>query len=162
MIRRYYRQSNEEYSRNLINRRDLAELSILCVDDVEENLLVLRRMLKIIGVNDVRIATTGTEALGIVEDRAPDIIITDLWMPGMNGFVFAQAVAAVPRIPEIRLIALTADTMAVENRACLKIFEQILVKPATIMKLSEVISSRPAFNPHRLQDLNRQSEICSA
>ncbi|WP_317200971.1 response regulator [Janthinobacterium sp.] len=70
-------------------------LRVLIVDDDSFQLEVLRDMLDTLGVADVELATGGQGALAALgADRgAPDLLICDLHMPGMNGFQFMESVA---------------------------------------------------------------------
>src|SRR5208282_88622 len=58
---------------------------ILVVDDDEGVRSFLETMLKMEGYQ-VQTATNGTEALDMVRQRAPDVVITDLMMPGTGGY----------------------------------------------------------------------------
>lgn len=136
----------------ILESRRFGEMSVLCVDDIKANVLVLRHLLKAMGVSDVRVAQSGPAALEQVEERAPDVIITDLWMPEMNGIEFANAVVSVRRIPEIRIIALTADMEAAKKGGGMEVFEQVLEKPVTIGKICQALC-RPLYLPHDQRDV---------
>jgi DNA-binding NarL/FixJ family response regulator len=56
-------------------------------------------------------ATTGTAALAMVLETAPDVAVIDISLPGMNGLELAQRLAAAS--PEVKLLALTVH----EDRA---------------------------------------------
>jgi signal transduction histidine kinase len=62
-----------------------ANTSILIVDDVAENLQILRARLRLKGYL-VREAKSGLEALLDVEQHVPDLILLDVQMPEMDGF----------------------------------------------------------------------------
>ena len=117
----------------------LEAMKILCVDDIKVNVVVLKHLLKAIGVADVRTAQSGEEALEKIADYAPDVVITDLSMPGMSGIELARKIASVQRVRPIRIIALTADTLAAGEASGIEIFEQVLEKPATIAKICQAL-----------------------
>lgn len=61
--------------------------SILLVDDDEDTVNVMRRILEPM-FHTVFVAANGEEALNSLYDHAVDLVITDLLMPGMDGFDF--------------------------------------------------------------------------
>lgn len=123
-------------------------LSVVCVDDIPMNLRVISLMLKGAGVGTVRSARSGEEAMKLIEESVPDILITDLWMPGMHGAELAAKVKKNPRFSNVRLVALTADADA-SSSFDLSIFEKVIEKPLSTKKLRSVISvwsSSPFIN----------------
>lgn len=80
------------------------DFTLLCVDDEANILASLKRLFRPAGYR-VLTATSGEEALALLEKEAVDLIISDMRMPGMNG---AQVLAAVrARWPETVRILLT-------------------------------------------------------
>jgi putative two-component system response regulator len=80
----------------------------MVVDDTEENIDILVESLG--NEFDVRVATDGQSALDQVADEAPDLILLDIMMPGMDGYQVCsrlKASAATRSIPIIFLTALT-------------------------------------------------------
>ncbi len=60
---------------------------VLIVDDEEEVLEMLKSAI-LMGEQDVEVATakSGVEALLMIGERKPDLLVLDIMMPGMNGF----------------------------------------------------------------------------
>jgi CheY-like chemotaxis protein len=77
---------------------------ILVVDDVDTIARVYTRFLDRQGF-EVRIAFNGEEALDIWERFKPDLVISDIKMPKMNGFELANALRK--RNPEQKIILMT-------------------------------------------------------
>ena len=77
---------------------------ILCVDDNEQDLSVLKFMLVTNGYR-VLSAITGKEAIGIFADNLIDLVLADFSMPEMNGDQLAKEIKTLK--PEQRLILLT-------------------------------------------------------
>src|SRR6185436_12885820 len=59
--------------------------NILVVDDTPQNVKLLADVLSFRGYR-VETATSGEEALGVIAERLPDIVLLDVMMPGMSGY----------------------------------------------------------------------------
>jgi two-component system NtrC family response regulator/two-component system nitrogen regulation response regulator GlnG len=78
---------------------DPARASVLVVDDQSELAQMLAAMIKRDG-HEVRVATSGLAAVAAVEQRVPDLVLTDLGMPGMSGLDLADALhERWPKLP---------------------------------------------------------------
>ncbi len=85
---------------------------VLIVDDEPNLLRALEMRLRAAGY-DVRTARSGTEALVRLAESAPDLIISDIRMPGMDGYALARTLRESPGTGLIPIIFLTAkDTVA--------------------------------------------------
>lgn len=82
---------------------------ILIVDDIETNLKLLGLVLQEHNY-DVSIASSGKEALTILETEIPDLILLDIMMPEMDGFEVCRRIKSRNRTKEIPVIFLTAKT----------------------------------------------------
>src|SRR6266436_6665104 len=75
---------------------------ILVVDDEQEITLVLRSGLARHGY-DVRVAGEGQAALDLFQAWTPDLVLTDLSMPNMNGLKLCQQLREISAVPIIVL-----------------------------------------------------------
>lgn len=83
---------------------------VLVVDDSAFFRNLLSPLLTVAGF-DVTAVESGQEALKIVDNGAEfDAIISDIEMPGMNGFEFASAVRANSKLKDLPLVALSSHT----------------------------------------------------
>ena len=82
---------------------------ILIVDDVGENLQVLGNILSKEGF-DTSFALNGKQAVSIVEDTMPDLILLDIAMPVMDGFEVCKLLKSQENTKAIPIIFLTAKT----------------------------------------------------
>ncbi len=114
-------------------------LKVLLLDDVPMNLKVLSSMLKKLNAETFT-ANSGEEALHCLAGQKFDLILTDMWMPGMNGQEFAAEVRKRPVNRRTVLYAVTADTEATDNFN-MKSFNGILHKPLVIEKLKTILDS---------------------
>ncbi len=118
--------------------RDVKTISILVVDDVPMNLRVAKALFKKIGFGNVLIAESGKNALEILEKQPVDLILSDMWMPEMNGAQLSAAVKNDPRFSHIPIVAQTADVETSGNFD-MSNFDAIILKPLTGEKLSNMI-----------------------
>jgi signal transduction histidine kinase/CheY-like chemotaxis protein len=84
--------------------------SILLIDDDLETLQLFTRILSTSPENyRVLQSTNGEEALSLLHSRKVDLILLDLYMPRMNGFVFLEEKNKQPKWKDIPVIILTAE-----------------------------------------------------
>jgi PAS domain S-box-containing protein len=69
----------------------LVGLGILLVDDEEDTLTLFRDALEQAGAR-VRAVSSGQAALEVMEEWRPDLLVTDLGLPGMDGYELLQAI----------------------------------------------------------------------
>ncbi len=83
--------------------------SILLVDDTARNIQVLAAVLDKAGYK-IAAASNGQQALDMIEGVAPDLILLDVMMPGMDGFEVCRKIKKSAAMPDIPVIMLTART----------------------------------------------------
>jgi len=88
--------------------------TILIVDDSPDKLGLLEAAFSLAGYN-VNTATDGDEALAAIESYQPDLVITDVMMPRMNGYELAQRIRANPLTKFIPVIMQTAASKRAED-----------------------------------------------
>ena len=87
-----------------------SEASVLVVEDDPTIRALLAMALSGAGYADVREAARGDEGLAEAKRRAPDLVLLDVMLPGLDGFAFARAVRAAPALAATRIIMITART----------------------------------------------------
>ncbi len=110
---------------------DITDLQarILVVDDKLANRLVLEGMLRPEGFF-LESAASGPEALAMVAEHAPDLILLDVLMPGMDGYQVVGAIKANPATRNIPIIIITAlDDRAARMLGLNAGAEDFLAKP---------------------------------
>ena len=120
---------NTDKQKKTAPKVDLTGYAALIVDDVPINLKVLNAMLKGFRL-EIEQAGNGGEALEKLKETKPDLVLTDMWMPGMSGDELARNIRAIPEFKDTVIMAVTAD---VENRNNfdMSVFDAILLKPVT-------------------------------
>ena len=84
---------------------------ILCVEDNVDNKLILRTIQESMDY-EVLEADEGETALSIVYNNPPNLILTDMHLPGMNGLELTSHIKYDLSLKHIPVIALTADIYA--------------------------------------------------
>jgi CheY-like chemotaxis protein len=119
---------NHQSSETLVH---LGGVKVLIVDDDRDTREFLAFVLEQAEAT-VLIATNASEALTSLINNQPDVLISDIGMPDMDGYMLMQQVRALP--PEqggqIRAIALTAYAGEINQQQALKVgFQQHISKP---------------------------------
>lgn len=117
----------------------LSAIRVLVVDDHTTNVRVLTRQLHLWGM-EVSSAESGAEALDWLRraPRAPDVIVTDMHMPEMDGVAFATAVKEQPDWRRIPIVLLSSGFMPAGDAGA-QLFQARLLKPARQNQLFETI-----------------------
>jgi len=92
---------------------------ILLVEDNEMNRDMLSRRLIKKGY-EVVMALDGEQALEMAQAEAPDLILMDISLPGLDGWEATRRLKARPETQAIPIIALTAHAMAGDKEKCLE------------------------------------------
>lgn len=87
---------------------------ILAVDDIAANLRLLEVKLQA-EYYEVLLASSGPEALAMTFTQAPDVILLDVMMPGMDGYEVCRTLKADARTQHIPVVMVTALTDSVER-----------------------------------------------
>lgn len=84
---------------------------ILIAEDDEDNRDLFVFMLKRSGLNlEIIQAENGKEAVDLVEQHTPDLILMDMQMPVMDGFTAVKIIKSNPALQHIPIIAFTAQS----------------------------------------------------
>ena len=110
---------------------------VLVVDDVTLNRKILGIHLANLKIQDIRYAENGERALEVMKEWVPDLVLTDMWMPRMDGTQLAEAMQKDQRLAKIPVVAVTAD-VEVSSSYDMKLFSKIISKPVTARKLRDL------------------------
>ena len=115
---------------------DLMQRTVLLVDDDSRNIFALSSVLERRGM-EVLTATTGSEAIAVLESRADvAIVLMDIMMPGMDGYETIQVIRAKPGFRRLPILALTAKAMKGDREKCLEAgASDYLAKPVNVEQL---------------------------
>jgi threonine synthase len=84
---------------------------VAIVDDHPDARRLIRRILQSQGEYTIFEATNGQEAINLAKRELPDVMILDLMMPEVDGFMVIDALKADPQTESISVIVVTAKTL---------------------------------------------------
>ena len=83
---------------------------IVIADDSATARMFIRRCLEIIGLGEMEIIETedGKQALAAAKEKPPDLLLTDLNMPVMDGESLIKAIKSSPKLCELPVVVITS------------------------------------------------------
>ena len=102
------------------------------------NRRVAKALFDKIGFDNIFTAESGRAALELIEKQPVDLILSDMWMPEMNGSEFSAEVKKNPKIAHIPIVAQTADVETNGNFDMSHV-DAIILKPLTKEKLANMV-----------------------
>jgi CheY-like chemotaxis protein len=121
----------------------IADLRILIVDDEADARSLTARMLEPHGV-EVHLAANAEKALELLKSVRPDVIVSDIGMPGTDGYQFMRMVRALPDEEGGRTPAVAATAFAREEertKALLSGYQAHVTKPVDANELAAVVAT---------------------
>lgn len=125
------------------DRPSLAGVTVLAVDDEPDSRGLVRHVLEGCGAT-VLVAASAAEGLELVTQHRPDMILSDIGMPGEDGYEFLRKVRALPpeaggRTPAA---ALTAFARSEDRMRALRAgYQTHVAKPVDAAELAAVVAS---------------------
>ena len=117
-----------------------APLTVLIVEDNEDNLFTLRAILAPMSFEIVA-ASTGRQAIDHCRAKLPDLVIMDVQMPGMSGLQATGAIRALPGGADVPILALTAQAMKGDRERILEAgCDAYLPKPVSPRELRATVT----------------------
>ncbi len=117
---------------------------ILIVDDNAQNLKLARVILSVEGY-DVRTAANAEEALRVLHDFSPRLILMDIQLPGMDGLELTRLLRRDPTRQDIRIVALTAYARkGDEDKALAAGCDGYITKPIDVERLPRLVAEHLA------------------
>lgn len=88
----------------------------------------------------VRIARNGQEALDILQEHVPDVVLLDVMMPQVNGLETVAIIRQTPKLEHIKVVFLSARSKPADIEQGLKQgADRYLTKPFSVKKIIEEV-----------------------
>jgi PAS domain S-box-containing protein len=142
--------------RVLSEQLDLHQVKVLAVDDDPDSLALLRRVLEERGARVIT-ASSAAEALELLEVERPDVLLSDIGMPGMDGYELIRRVRSLApeaggRVPAAALTAFARPED--RTRALLAGYQMHATKPIRPAELMALVASLAGLTgPNRVTGL---------
>lgn len=145
----------EEYFKN-------PHIRILLVDDNRVNQFLGKRLLKNIGIENVDLCSNGIDALTKISEIKYDVLLTDIEMPGMNGYELSKAVRAQEQLKQLLIIALTGNASDEDKAQALESGINVFItKPYSPEELLSVLKKYFQNEQPALIEEKRAESICA-
>ncbi|MCF6157683.1 MAG: response regulator [wastewater metagenome] len=117
----------------------MSDKNVMVVEDNEKNRKLMRVILKANGYNVIE-ATTGEEALNLLKDQKPDIILMDIQLPGIDGITLVKHIKADATTNDIPIVAVTAYAMKGDEQKILDAgCNAYISKPINTQELPRIV-----------------------
>jgi len=121
--------------------KDFSGLKIFVVDDTEGILMLFTAILEAHGAQ-VAAASNGEALLEQVTGFAPDLILLDIQMPGLDGYAVLEQLKLLTEIRHVPVIALTAHAMSGDKEKILaRGFSGYIAKPVDTRAFPDQIAT---------------------
>lgn len=101
---------------------------VLVVDDYDDARELLGIILQHVGF-EVLLAANGAEAIETARKSHPDVVVMDLFMPGMDGIEATRRLREDPALRDVPVIAYTARTAPLAEAE--QLFTSVCIKPCS-------------------------------
>lgn len=115
--------------------------SILYVEDNYENRILVRRLLQSLGYHVLE-AENASQALDLLSNHQPDLILMDINMPDVDGYTLTQQIKSMPNFRSVPVLAITANVMRGDREKTLQAgCDGYIEKPIDVDRFLDLIAS---------------------
>lgn len=116
------------------NKKDYSKYAVLIVDDIPVNIILLKTMLARTNVK-ILTAVNGQEALDLVRELRPNVVLLDIQMPVMNGMEVLKEIKADPVLKDTAVIMVSAYTSPEDIEQSMNLGASGFIKKPVIMDI---------------------------
>jgi len=121
-------------------KKQAKPLTVLLVEDTEDNRYMMRRLLEMTGYRVVE-AMNGEEAVKVAAAESPQLILMDLSLPVIDGLAATRLIRKLPKLESTPIIAVSAnDTSDFQSEAIDAGCNSYFTKPIDFNELEQLIA----------------------
>jgi CheY-like chemotaxis protein len=117
-----------------MDKKDYSKYTVLIVDDIPVNIILLKTMLARTNVK-ILTAVNGQEALDLVRQLKPNVVLLDIQMPILNGMEVLKEIKADPQLKDTAVIMVSAYTSAEDIEQSMSLGASGFIKKPVIMDI---------------------------
>ncbi|MFQ3580655.1 response regulator [Chloracidobacterium validum] len=141
--------TEENSGRTQKDQEDFSDRLVVLVDDEPHVLMILEKIIKPLGCQ-IMTANNGLEALAIIRQHTPALIISDLMMPKMDGSQLFAALQDEPSLAKIPFVCLSSRAQEDEKVSALELgVEDYWAKPFSVkeipLKVKRILKRQPTL-----------------
>ncbi|MBC7966213.1 MAG: response regulator [Fuerstia sp.] len=119
----------------VVEAKRVRPFRVMVVEDMRALREMMARLLRKLG-HEVELVETGTLALQNLNHKLPEVIFSDIAMPGITGYEFAQQIRKRADSSQVYLVALTGFGQTADREKALEAgFDEHMIKPVDIVVL---------------------------
>ena len=137
--------------------------TVIVADDVDDNSKYIKDALENTNLTVLE-ANNGLEAFDLIMKIRPNVVITDIVMPGLNGFELLQKIKAEKTLKHIPVIAYSASVMNEQKEKIRQSeFSGLLIKPVTVAELYSELMKCLTYTKHeKVNSVTKEDETMSS
>ena len=117
----------------------MAKLRVLVIEDRRDSADILGMLLELAGY-EARVAYSGADGLRAAEEWLPDVVLSDIGLPGLDGYAVARELRRQAATAHVRIIAVTGYGSDEDRRRAKEAgFEHHFLKPVNVAALLAVL-----------------------
>lgn len=120
------------------------KLKVLVVEDMENQRKLYSKYFRLWQLPvELQLAEDGFRGLIKIGEFMPDLIITDLMMPGMDGFQMIEAICSTRELGGLEIVVVTAmDKESISSRGLLHRGVHIVLKPVPFDEIKQIVEEK--------------------
>lgn len=90
---------------------------IVIIEDNKDAARLIKRIMQARGSYDIHVAYDGAQGINLIREVRPDMVVTDLMMPDVDGFQVIETMKADKQMAQIPIVVVTAKELTAKERA---------------------------------------------
>jgi len=136
---------------------------VLCIDDNADILEIVKLALEVVGGYSLAVCRSGESGLRKAASWAPDLVLLDVMMPGMDGLATLRELQENPMLRDIPVLFMTASVTVDEQEEYWRLgVAGVIGKPFNPLTLAHEVETMWRLTQERHLDMRRERELALA